>query len=354
MRLGKGCAAAVTVAAGSPLTTARVSPQVLAAVLGRLDVRQEWREVAAWCGEAELRQTAGEPSAGEDLIRRILGAHPQYAGLELLAEGAEGVARIEIRSIGPTSPEEIAGAIESDARADDERRRSDAPTWVIVAIPRGRRDEEQRTRSDSPPTLDAHASAVHRRVSEFAASLGLPPAVAGALELAAKAHDHGKADPRIQAFFRRGIEPIGEPPLAKSVFGTRDPRTSRIAAKLAGLPHRLHHEVASTAILAKAIDRDPGLASGLDRDLALHLVATHHGRARPIPAVPTGGVAPRSFECAAAGVTGSARGDGVEAWLSGDDLQRFWDVIARYGAWGTAYLEAVLMLADRTVSSEGR
>lgn len=177
--------------------------------------------------------------------------------------------------------------------------------------------------------------------------------VVGAIELAARAHDHGKADPRIQTFFRRGVEPIGEPLLAKSVFGTRDPRTSRLAADLAGLPRRLHHEVASVAVLADALNRNPALGDGFDEKLALYLVATHHGRGRPIPAVPLGGATERAFHVDAAEVAGTARGDGVENWMSGEDLRRFWSVIERYGSWGTAYLESLLMLADRTVSSEG-
>jgi CRISPR-associated endonuclease/helicase Cas3 len=227
-------------------------------------------------------------------------------------------------------------------------------TWVIVATPNDRHDERDRTGSDRPPTLADHAEAVRNRASRFASAAGLPPSVVAALELAARSHDHGKADPRVQTFFRRGVEPIGQPLLAKSVFGTRDPRTSRIAANLAGLPQGLHHEIASVAILADALEREESLREDVDWELALHLVATHHGRARPIPAVPNRGAAPRAFHCDAAGVAGTARGDGTEGWMSGEGLSRFWSVIERYGAWGTAYLEALLMLADRTVSSEGR
>jgi len=69
--------------------------------------------------------------------------------------------------------------------------------------------------------------------------------------------------------------------------------------------------------------------------------------------VPDGGNPPRRFKVDAGGVPGTATGDGRDGWADGAWSERFWQVIERYGPWGTAYLEALLVLADRTVSSRG-
>ena len=105
-----------------------------------------------------------------------------------------------------------------------------------------------------------------------------------------------------------------------------------------GWPRGGRHEAVSLA----AIDA----ASLLDAErdwVALHLVATHHGSARPfLPAF-------------------SAPLDSIDATLHGRELsidaeamqmpdariaERFWRAIETYGPWGTAFLEAVFRLAD--------
>jgi CRISPR-associated endonuclease/helicase Cas3 len=216
--------------------------------------------------------------------------------------------------------------------------------------------EELRPPDRSPPTLDEHATAVAERAAASIAGSGLPAGVANAIVLAARAHDHGKADPRFQCFFHGGVPAFLAAPIAKSVFGIADLQASRAARRAAGLPSGLRHEIASVAALADAI-RTRGvedMPEVVDVELALHLVATHHGLGRPLPRVPSPSESgPREFAVTAAGVIGSARGDATEGWESGAWLHRFLAVNERYGPWGAAYLEAVLMLADRTVSREG-
>ena len=92
---------------------------------------------------------------------------------------------------------------------------------------------------------------------------------------------------------------------------------------------------------------------GVDYDLSLHSIGAHHGFGRPMPPVPEGGKPARQFEIDAAGVRGAARGDGRDGWAEGASLERFWLVFERYGAWGMAYLEALLVLSDRVVASRG-
>lgn len=223
--------------------------------------------------------------------------------------------------------------------------------FVCVLHPESRPDLV-RSQTVLPPTLESHATAVAERAQAFAA--GLAAEMADAVRVAARAHDHGKADDRFQAFFRGGVRAIGEEAIAKSLFGMDDRQASRRARERAGLPRGLRHEVASVAVLADHLDRErPPGGWPFDEALALHLVGTHHGLGRPWPRMPEGGLPAQDFAADAAGITGIAQGDGLDGWDAGAWLRRFFDLSARYGAWGLAYLEAVLVLADRTVSAEG-
>jgi CRISPR-associated endonuclease/helicase Cas3 len=233
--------------------------------------------------------------------------------------------------------------------------RADRSAFVLLGRPTITR-EELRPSGERPPTLDDHATAVAERATGFVARSGLPERVAAAIVLAARAHDHGKGDPRFQTFFRGGVPAFLDAPIAKSVFGTADVQASRAARAAAGLPGGLRHEIASVAALAEAVANGDvaDMPDDVDVELALHLVATHHGLGRPVPRVPSPSASgPRQFAVRAAGISATARGDAVEGWEAGAWLRRFLAVVDRYGPWGSAYLEALLMLSDRTVSGEG-
>ncbi len=233
---------------------------------------------------------------------------------------------------------------------EDERRVEHA--YVLRVRPSA---VELRAPDAPPPTLDAHALAVAARTRRFAAGVALPDAVAATLALAARAHDHGKAEPRTQAFFRGGSAGLGDVVLAKSTFGTADLRADRAARKASGLPAGLRHEVESVAVLGDALAGGTvaAMPPEVDEELLLHLVGTYHGLGRPVPRRPHGGAPPRAYRATAAGIAGTAAGDGVGGWAGGAWLERFLTVTERYGPWGSAYLGALLILADRAVSGEG-
>ena len=357
----------------------RLTPEALDASLSGRLTQTEWNRVAAICRNAEAglenAHTADAKQAVlEELPKGLRGVLSDHQGLSLLEPDALNRSdhRLLLRGIGPAEAgvlpldeRETFGLEREDLEALNEPSEGEVPVqasiiraplgraWVLVPFPAKLRERDDRTSAAPPPTLDAHARAVHDELQTYADRLGLPERIAASLLTAARAHDHGKADRRIQAFYRRGIDLLGAPPIAKSEFGTRDPRTSRIAQDLSGLPHRLRHEIASVAALSGALDSGTLDGDHLDPDLALHLVATHHGRGRPVPNVPDGGNPPRRFKVDAGGVPGTATGDGRDGWADGAWSERFWQVIERYGPWGTAYLEALLVLADRTVSSRG-
>lgn len=181
--------------------------------------------------------------------------------------------------------------------------------------------------------LRDHQDGVAREALRTATAVGLDERLGRALAAAAARHDEGKRDPRFQRVLAGGSSiHVGEP-LAKERVQVRDRASQRRAWRESGLPSGFRHEAASVAVL-------DGLEEGLDAELVAHLVASHHGCARPyFPIV-----------------------EDASPWVDVSELQRvdgevperFWRLVRRYGWWGLAYLEAVLRLADHRQSASER
>jgi CRISPR-associated endonuclease/helicase Cas3 len=314
---------------------------------------------------------AADPTAGDHggaarkvaaLLTTAIDGEPAELGL---ADGAQ----LDVREVTPALDifaediRDVGAGDEDDERDDDaedapeifEGERERRAAYVLVRRPELVGDALRSASGGEPPTLDVHARAVRGRVDAYVERAELPADVAAALALAACVHDHGKSDPRTQAFYRGGTAKLGDVVLAKSVFGTADLRTAAAARVAAGMPRDLRHEVESVAVLCSALAAPDAaeLPADLDRELVLHLVGTHHGLGRPVPRLPHGGTPARTYRAQAAGVAGTGRGDGAQAWGDGAWLERFLTVTERYGPWGAAYLGALLVLADRTISAEG-
>lgn len=226
------------------------------------------------------------------------------------------------------------------------------------------------SRAPGAVSLPQHLAAVGVRARTTAERLGLAPELVRAVALAAAAHDLGKADVRFQTLLRGGdwlaaevVDPRAdegdglERPWAKSPAPPGRSRTSGVAARagsqaspMASSPHGpwprgMRHEAVSVALLRAA-----SLDDEVDRDLVEHLVASHHGRARPLfPPVsdpqPTDVVARLGEDVL------TARSDAcVVDW---DQPERFAMLCRRYGWWGLALLETIVRLADISVSEEG-
>lgn len=193
-------------------------------------------------------------------------------------------------------------------------------------------------------TLFTHLDGVGDWARRFATNCGLPPPLVDAIELAARAHDLGKADPRFQAWLRGGI-PLAQNRelLAKSGDMPQGRRESVLARERAGYPEGGRHELLSVRLLESAselLPQDEDL-----RDLVLHLVESHHGWCRPF--------APVVFDDHPVPVSVDFQGQrllyGSQTNLERLDsgvAERFWRLTRRYGWWGLAWLEAILRLAD--------
>jgi len=367
--------------------SAPVPVRISRAALGE-EHQGQWPQIRQRCRAHTDGEGGDATRAVERLVNDLARLLPDHEALSMLTQQAlsehEPLVRVLVRAIGavdedglPTldvdeiealQDEDGGGVEHGDASANGEavtqalsappavpRRDADVleRTWVLLPAADRERERRRRDSANPPPTLEEHAIAVRTQVEEFTAGSGLPEPILSALSLAAAAHDHGKADSRMQAFFHGGVRPLGSDPIAKSVFGTEDPRAERMARTTAGLPRGLSHEVASVAVLAEWLAAGGEPDAAIDHDLVLHLAGTHHGQGRPIPRPPAGGEEALAFYVDAVGIQGTAIGDGQDGWADGAWLQRFWRVIDRYGEWGTAYLEALLMLADRNVSARG-
>jgi len=199
--------------------------------------------------------------------------------------------------------------------------------------------------------LEAHQHGVAERVGAYARALGYDDALREVLTTAAQWHDLGKLDPRFQALLHGGnrwLALAAPEPLAKSSGFPMSRRERKRARSLSGYPHGARHELLSVHLLERAEDLLRGLA---DPDLCLHIVAAHHGYARPF-APPVTDPEPVTIAASASGrAWRGTTAHGLERAGSGVSA-RFWRVVRRYGWWGSAWHEALLRLADQRVSAE--
>lgn len=215
-------------------------------------------------------------------------------------------------------------------------------------------DEPSRTRREKPVTLADHTQ--HVVVEVDRAFSRLPAAVMpDAFRVAARLHDFGKADERFQAMLRRADRTdawltagLTSALLAKS-DGLPQTRSEQAAArKRAGLPSGFRHEMLSVQ-LAERNGQLP--ADKTTRDLALHVIAAHHGYARPFAPVildddpPDVSVEDLTIVAAERLACPSHR-------LDSGITERFWSLTRCFGWWGLAYLEAMLRLADQQASAD--
>ena len=181
-------------------------------------------------------------------------------------------------------------------------------------------------------------------VAEFARhyTRHLPKTIAEDIVLAAQYHDLGKADPRFQALLHGGNRWVSGDLLAKSGDIPQGWTAYLRACRITGYPVGERHELFSLLLLGKAPEL---LAKAHDRDLVLHLIASHHGHCRPFAPV-INDPDPQTVSMEFLGQTLSAcNRPGLERLDSGV-AERFWRLVRRYGWWSLAGLESVFMLSD--------
>ena len=220
---------------------------------------------------------------------------------------------------------------------------AEATPTVVLSLGSGAVSGDDDTASssagDAPLGLEEHQQDVARQAADFARNLGLADREVAAVWLAGRYHDEGKRDPRFQAMLH-GLPTkalAGRPVLAKSRLNPADPAAYRQALRRSGYPPGMRHEALSARIAAHHLDQE---RYDVDRELVLHLIVAHHGRARPlIPAVRD----PDPVTVAIPGTTTAVSTAELADW---HQPARFEDLNTCYGPWKLALLEAVVRMAD--------
>jgi len=194
-----------------------------------------------------------------------------------------------------------------------------------------------------PEALEAHSLQVAKAVEGFAVRLGLPAWACLSLRRGALWHDLAKQDPRMQLWLLLSAGKAVNSslrPLAKSGSRLTRKELERLR-KEAGYPPGQRHEHVAARPLLKS------------NPLEAHLVATHHGRGRPLPAPSPdapGFLVPIQAPWAEwPGPTHGESAHGLERLESGY-LENFARLLEGMGPWGLAYGEALLRLADFVAS----
>lgn len=199
----------------------------------------------------------------------------------------------------------------------------EATRWLSVQKWRDTSNTEDDRAEGRPQALADHQRMAVERVRTIGRRLGLPDHYVFALCIAARLHDEGKRAKNWQTAFKaaRDAKKFNiEGPLAK----TRGPINQAV---LGGY----RHEFGSLPEAGK--DEEFKKLSPELQDLVLHLIAAHHGYARPL-------IATEGCEDAPPSMLERAR----EVALRYARLQKRW------GPWGLAWWESLLRAADAQAS----
>lgn len=235
------------------------------------------------------------------------------------------------------------------------RKRIDSVTdWYLPPLDDGD-DEWSLAHREDPIFLNDHTQHVTDRLRATVKEIPLSR-WEDALMSAAKYHDWGKADERFQAMLRQTdrtdawlLAACLSELLAKS-DGMAQTRSQRQRARRrAGLPDGFRHEMLSVQLALT----DSALPAAMGQQkIILHLIAAHHGYARPFAPVVPDDELPAVEVCGVA-LSHDQRTSLVPPHrLDSGIADRFWRMTRRFGWWGLGYLETVLRLADQQASAE--
>jgi CRISPR-associated endonuclease/helicase Cas3 len=191
--------------------------------------------------------------------------------------------------------------------------------WLVVDKWRNDAATEDDRSEGTPQLLQAHQNHAEQRARELAKALGLSREHGEILVLAARLHDEGKRSTRWQRAFNAPKD---------GVYAKTEGSINQ------GLLDGYRHELGSVL----RVESEPRVRNLPEdqRDLVLHLIAAHHGFARPV-------IATNSCEEAPPTVLDEKAG---EIALRFARLQKQW------GPWGLAWWESLLRAADQLASRD--
>jgi CRISPR-associated endonuclease/helicase Cas3 len=176
-------------------------------------------------------------------------------------------------------------------------------------------------KSKLPVGWEVHVSDVENRVQSILSRLSLGDSLNRCLLIAARYHDHGKKRKLFQTMLGNRNSPDVWWAKSGSLRGV-------------GVLEKYRHEFGSIRELPSASELEIG---DDERELVLHLIASHHGRARPHFPIE------EVFDPESTQATANAIALKVPS--------RFARLQRRFGRWGLAYLESILRAADWSASA---
>jgi CRISPR-associated endonuclease/helicase Cas3 len=210
--------------------------------------------------------------------------------------------------------------LDADEESGDDEQPRHRRYWFWYVRPRAADDDGSRIAREAQ-LLDPHLQSAGHFASAIVAKLGLSEPEAAAVTLAARWHDLGKN----RATWQRSIRNADYP--------------GRVLAKSGGKmwPIDLNgyrHEFGSLIDLSR-LPEFLELKAEV-QDLLQHLIASHHGRARPhFPA-------DEAFD--------PERAEDLAGGIAREVPRRFARLQRKYGRWGLAYLESLVRAADAMAS----
>ena len=276
--------------------------------------------------EAELKRAKARITEATLLLPASLGGLDPMgmfsAAVQTRASDCSGIDRRE--SDAPDNTADFSLTI-SDEDAEETR-------YLLWFKPISEPTAKRRGISTAAETLDAHTQAVTANAAAIAAKLFPKAPIAGAPDLgrclvvAAGLHDLGKD----RAPWQRNLGNLAyDPANPATIFaksgGKMRPRN---------IAEYYRHEFGS--LLDAEHDPDFNGLTEIEREIALHLVATHHGRARPY--------FPVEESC-------DYSGNSAAPLVATDTPRRFAHLQKRFGRWGLAWLESLLRAADYAASA---
>ncbi|MBL8810485.1 MAG: type I-U CRISPR-associated helicase/endonuclease Cas3 [Planctomycetaceae bacterium] len=176
-------------------------------------------------------------------------------------------------------------------------------------------------RSKKPVLLNGHVADVQTRMDDILSRLSLGNSLSKCLKIAAGYHDEGKRRLIFQAMLGNRTAPTVWWAKSGRKTGTR-------------IEEKYRHEFGSLNDLPSATYL--GITED-ERELVLHLIAAHHGRARP--------------HFPPDEVFDPNQSDSASGKLASTVPQRFGRLQRKFGRWGLAYLESLLRAADWSASA---
>ena len=247
-------------------------------------------------------------------------------------EENRGMALIRIVELDPHAEEHVAAgpdeadAAESDGGGPGTPSEERGQFWHWYTRPH---DAEDATRASTQPVLlRDHTKAVVERARQMLGRLGLPEELKEAILFAARSHDLGKE----RVLWQRAI---GNPEPSRSYAKPGKPPD--------GPPWRPRHIIDYRHEFGSLLDIQKSHGVELERlspemqDVALHLIAAHHGYARPH--FPVDATRDPDYPQSAADEEAA------------EVVRRYARLQRRYGRWGLAYLESLLRAADWAASA---